>query len=136
MVERCELMGRVLPPETKARAIALLATGQSANSIAAELGVDERTVRRWRRDTPMSAITEQKQADLNALVTAYLHEVLETLTAQARFARDETWLRTQSANDVAILHGVINDKAIRILAALQPPPAAESGGAEIEVTGS
>ena len=97
--------------------------GQSVASVADEFGVSRNTVQTWRRDLRNTNIVHQpeKKAELGELVADYLAEILETLTAQSRFARDPEWLGRQNAADLAILHGVLNDKAVRILAALQSP---------------
>jgi hypothetical protein len=37
---------------------------------------------------------------------------------QVKIARDEKWLKQQEASQFAVLHGVISDKATKILEAL------------------
>jgi hypothetical protein len=45
---------------------------------------------------------------------------LETLEAQARAFRDPAYLARQPAGELAVLHGVLADKLIRILSAFEP----------------
>jgi hypothetical protein len=66
--------------------------------------------------------------DLDALLTNLLRENLLTLAAQQEFFRNEDWLRKQSAADLAILHGVSTDKALRLLEAYRPGDGADDGG--------
>jgi transposase-like protein len=114
--------GRPHAPEIKARAVALLATGKPASQVASEMGIPVATIRTWRQQLRRDNIIgdPRKKDDLGELVFGYLHEAITTLSAQARFARDEDWLRQQNASDLAILHGVLHDKTVRLLAALQP----------------
>lgn len=115
--------GKPYDPHVKARAMAALKAGQSVPEVARATGVPVSTLRKWKQELKRENLIEspEKKAELGELVADYLTEILTTLTAQSRFARDEDWLRKQNAADVAILHGVLNDKAIRILAALQSP---------------
>ena len=52
----------------------------------------------------------------------YLKGSLHTLQEQARFFADAEWLRKQDAADVAVLHGVLTDKVVRLLEALEGSP--------------
>ena len=63
---------------------------------------------------------------IGALIVDYLEQALETLSAQARTFADESWLRKQDASELAVLHGVLADKTIRILEALAESPHDES----------
>ena len=118
-------MARPHDLRTKAAALAGLATGESIHSVARRLGVSRSTVQRWRDaahvPTP-GLVGPQKKQELGEQVYSFLEESIETLTAQVRVARDEAWLKRQSAADLALLFGVLNDKTVRLLAALQPDP--------------
>lgn len=114
----------VHPEPTRVAVLADLATGMSIAAIARRHGVDRRTVVRWRQAVGLGEATTlmdpKERHTLAELIADYLGEVLHTLTAQARAARDPDWLAGQNARDLAILHGVLNDKAVRLLAALEP----------------
>ena len=114
--------GKPYEPHVKAAAIAALMAGESPRVVADSHGLPLSTVRKWgvetRRDNLI--VRPEKKAELGELVHGYLEDLLATVAAQARFARDESWLRQQNAGDLAILHGVLVDKAVRILAALEP----------------
>lgn len=109
-------------PEVKAAVMAALLTGQSCAAVADEYQLPEGTVKAWwsRNKHQVATVATEKQAELGDLLADYLREVLTTLAAQARQFRDESWLKEQRASEVAVLHGVLTDKAIRILSALEP----------------
>jgi transposase-like protein len=125
-------MAKEYPPEVKAAVLAAILTGSSIASVAREHGVSKRTVSRWKDETQsgaqMDAPQKEKALGLGELVYGYLTESITTLRLQVAFFRDETWLRQQSAADIAILHGVVTDKAVRLLAAIRRDD--NSGGTE------
>jgi hypothetical protein len=59
-----------------------------------------------------------KKERIGALLLDYLVSTLETLKAQQVVFADRAWLEKQSASEVAILHGVLADKSIRLLEGL------------------
>ena len=116
------------PPDTIARALADLALGMSTWQVAAKYQVDQKTVRNWRaRHLPESSKSSQKNVDVGELIASYIAEGITTLAAQARHFRDPAWLAAQNAKDLAINHGVLADKLIRILAALRAAPIVSVG---------
>jgi hypothetical protein len=110
------------PPETEAAIMAALLTGQGVTEIARQFNVSDATVSRLKSrlysDT-LNAIEQKKRTDFGELLAGYLEETIITLTAQAKFFRDEAWLKKQSAADLAVLHGVAFDKALRFLEAME-----------------
>lgn len=128
--------------DVKAQAIAALLTGETAAAVAARLGLPAGTVRKWKaeeirtgaviavppeiaeeraRDRARKAEqAEQRREELGELVTEYIRESLRTLRTQAEFFASRDWLAKQNAADAAVLHGVLNDKTVRILAAVRP----------------
>jgi hypothetical protein len=58
-----------------------------------------------------------------------LRENLATLRVQAKFFRREDWLVVQPAADLAVLYGVVTDKTVRLLEALQERPVDEGAAA-------
>ena len=113
--------------ETKAQVMAALLTGQSINAVAREYKIPKQTISNWKnRDKPgVPRDDTQKAAEIEDLLSGYLKENLKTLRAQAEFFREETWLKKQEASQLAVLHGVLSDKAIRLLEAFGDEP--ESG---------
>lgn len=105
--------------ETKAAVMAALLSGQSVNQVAKEYDIPKGTVSGWKRkSTEVAEVTTQKKERIGELLVSYLSTSLETLEAQARMFKNEDWLKKQNAADVAVLHGVVTDKAIRLLEAL------------------
>jgi transposase-like protein len=114
--------------ETRAAALAALLTGQSVHEVAAAYHLDRKTVREWEAAYKRhrgEAVPPQKGTDLGGRIAAYLDAALDTLRAQARFSADESWLRQQSASEIAVLHGVLADKAFRIIEAIEDTQDAE-----------
>lgn len=102
--------------EVKAAVLAALLQGQSVNQVAKEYKIAKSTVSRWKNsDVPIDG-TQKK--DIGILLLGYLETNLETLRAQAEHFRDRSWLSRQNAADLAVLHGVMTDKAIRLLEAM------------------
>lgn len=110
---------------TRKAALADLAAGEGVAATARKFGVDEATVRRWRdqafgsKAPHATALTPARQADLGEEVFGYLEDCLTTLRHQLVVFGDAAWLKKQNAHDAAILHGVIADKTVRLLAALR-----------------
>lgn len=119
------------PPEFKAKVLAAVATGQSVNSASKEFGVSRAAIMDWQRETGLSRptdVAQQKRIEIGEQLVGYLQESITTLEFLVRCVRDEKWIKKHSPNDVAILYGVLTDKSVRLLAALQSPPATDDGG--------
>ena len=104
--------------ETRAAVMAALLTGQSVSSIAREYDIPKGTVSNWKRNTGGTIKRTQKTEHIGELLIGYLQSNLEALSAQAEQFKDREWLKKQTASDAAVLHGVMTDKAIRLLEAL------------------
>lgn len=105
--------------ETKAAVLAALLAGQSVSEVARAYKIPSGTVKSWSaqldREQPVATTKKER---IGELLVGYLEHTLEALTAQARVFADPTWLRTQTASELAVLHGVQTDKAIRLLEAM------------------
>jgi hypothetical protein len=102
--------------------MAALLAGQGVNVTARDYRLPKATVQRWKVEARAAA---GRSDDIGALLMGYLKSGLATLREQHVTMRDPAYLRTQSAGDLAVLHGVLMDKVIRLLEALEPPrPAA------------
>jgi hypothetical protein len=113
------------PPEVKAQALAALAAGTPANQVAATYAIAVATVRSWKaRELTGLAPTASadRRAELGSQVLAFLQEELNALRTQAQLFQDADWLKSQSAADLALLHGVCTDKAVLLLQALENDP--------------
>lgn len=103
-------------PEVRAQAMAALLSGQGVTEVAKEYSIPTSTVSRWKKEAREEA---GRSDDLGELLLEYLRENLTTLRAQARSFREPEWLAEQDASSVAVLHGVMTDKAVRLLEALE-----------------
>ena len=112
-------MARKYSDETKAAVMAALLEGQSQSFVSKEYNVPRSTIRSWKeahdnRGGESFAIKKE----IGELLLEYLETNLTTLKAQAEFFKDETWLRKQDAAELATLHGVMTDKSVRLLEAM------------------
>lgn len=104
---------------TKAAVMAALMAGQGVNEVAEQYSIPASTVRNWKSATNLeSALDDDQRYEIGDLLLAYLHEILNALRLQAIQFGQATWLDSQNAADLAVLHGVAADKAIRIIEAL------------------
>lgn len=116
------MRGKPHPPEVKAAVTAALLAGQGVNEVAAAYNLDTGLVSRWRKAIPedkLQQVAAKKADDFDDLISRFLQQTLITLSVQAEFFRDTTWLKGQDASSLAVLHGVQTDKAVRLLEALQ-----------------
>ena len=105
--------------ETKAQVMAALLAGQSISEVAARYQIPSGTVKSWRRNSrEFRPVDTQKGAEIGDLLLEYLRENLITLRVQVEHFRDPKWLSRQDASELAVLHGVVTDKAIRLLEAI------------------
>lgn len=109
--------------------MAALLTGQSVSATAKEYNIPKGTVSGWKVEAfaGVGDPPTQKKDDTGDLLWDYLRTTLRTLKVQAEHFGDKKWLTKQSAADLAVLHGVSVDKAIRLLEAVS---SAEAQGDE------
>ena len=105
---------------TKAAVMAALLTGQSISSVAKEYKIPKGTVSYWKEQAVngVGTFSTQKKEETGDLLWDYLRTSLKTLKVQAEHFGDKEWLKQQNAADLAVLHGVSIDKAIRLLEAV------------------
>ena len=104
---------------TKAAVMAALLAGQAVSEVAAQYKIPESTLRSWKlRHSEVASVGQKKKTEIGDLLLEYLKATLRTLIIQAEHFGDKTWLAKQEAQQLAVLHGVATDKAIRLLEAL------------------
>ncbi len=104
---------------TKAAAMAALLAGQRIGEVAAAYSIPASTLRSWKAQIDLSdSLGQDGQYEIGDLLLVYLRKILAALAVQAEHFGDKTWLITQDADSLAVLHGVATDKAIRIIEAL------------------
>lgn len=110
--------------------MAALLAGSGVEEVAEQYKIPANTVWEWKRHAASvsEVVQSEKTAELGDLIADYLRETLATLTVQVQQFRDTDWLKKQPASEAAVLHGVLMDKAIRILSALENAGDADAGG--------
>ena len=113
--------------EMKAGAMAALLAGQSVSKVAQEYSIPVGTVKGWRTKIGKTdhLVPSQKEKAVGELLVDYVKQNLDTLRAQSEIFMDPEWIRDQPASEMAVLHGVLADKTIRILEALTPAEEAQ-----------
>ena len=122
--------GKKKDEHTRAAVLAALLAGQRVTEVAQQFKLPHSTVSRLKATiTPdkLDEVGRKKGEDFNELLGNYLKETLTTLEAQAKFFRDEDWLRKQNAADAAVLHGVQTDKAFSLFEAIERAAEAKAG---------
>jgi hypothetical protein len=114
---------QVYSDEVKAAALAdLVLLGPGAT--AAKYGIPVGTIHSWSsRNDPLASL---KKEHIGAIAARYLEANLQALIAQAYVASDPDYINRQPAESLAVLHGVMADKSIRLFEALH----ATDAGAE------
>lgn len=116
---------------TKAAVMSALLTGQSINYVAREYKLPRGTVAQWSRDlSRVRTGTYEKRERIGQLIIDNVEAEFETMIAMQDVFTNEEWLKKQSASELAVLYGVIKDKAIRVLEALpdrEPDPSNSEG---------
>lgn len=108
------------PDDVKAAVLASLLAGQAVSRVASDYNIPRTTVQLWKKNLIEGKLTPEltQKKQVGELLIDYLEENLLTLRVQAEHFRDKSWLAKQSAESAAVLHGVMTDKAIRLLEAM------------------
>lgn len=107
--------------ETKAAVIAALLEGQSVSRVAKDYNIPRGTVTSWNTRQKEGASSDEVDASQKKEISNLIIDLLEShLEAAINIAQsiDVDYIKKQSASEVAVLLGVINDKAFRMLEAL------------------
>lgn len=105
-----------------AQVIAALVSGKTFKEISEELGISEDTINRIKKKLP-EEFTEYfataKSNEITRLVEKGLKDQLEAMSKLVAVTKNEAWIEQQTAPEIATLFGVINDKTVRIFAAIE-----------------
>lgn len=118
---------------TKAAVMASLLDGQSISSVAKEYKIPKGTVSAWKnRDLADSSdgvaeVATQKRERIGELIIEGLEAKLIAIKAMADVFADKDWIKKQPASEIAVLFGVVSDKAFRVLEALPDSTDEQSG---------
>ena len=111
--------GKAHSDETRAAVMAALMAGQLPSDVAKTYKLPENTVREWFKSPQFVEVRSKKDNRLGELLGQYVECNLLTLQAQSVHFRNPAWLGRQGASDLAMLHGVLADKTLRILEAAE-----------------
>lgn len=112
--------GKAHSEETRATVMAALLAGQGVTEIARQYQVPKATISRIKNEVlpdELEQVGTEKRARVENLLFSYLTRNLEALGNQCEVAGREAYINQQSGSDLATLHGVMADKAIRLLEA-------------------
>jgi len=114
----------------KPQIIASLAAGMTQRQVAKEYNVPSGTVATLAAGAKAVVIVKEKRDEIGEQVAAYIATTLDTLRTQSLYFGERPFLddpkKTGNASQLAILHGVLADKLVRILGALRRTPDDES----------
>ena len=116
--------------QKRAAALAALLAGQSVSQVARDYNVSRQSVMAWRDKAGISVtpVGQQKRDEIGELVSGVLYANLHAIQILAeRIATDQDWFTRQDAADIAVLSGVLTDKAVRILEALESAASPDPG---------
>jgi transposase-like protein len=114
------MRGKRHSDDIRAQVIASLLVGQGVTEVASQYNLDPSVVSRWRSAIPddqLQVVATKKGEHIERLLFEYLTETLITLKEQTILAREREYVTKQPAGEFAVLHGVMADKAIRLLEA-------------------
>lgn len=116
--------------KTKARAVALVHTGEAIADAARKCGVSPATLRSWlHRDAglkPGAALqrscngaTVQKtdEPPLQDLIAGFVRATFAMMTNQALVAGDPEYIKKQNPAELGVLSGILADKSVRVVEA-------------------
>lgn len=105
--------------KTKTVVLAALLAGQDISTISKKYKIPSSTIRNWKSAAKMSdAIEQETKYRVGDLLVRYLEKSLNAAAVQADHFANTDWLDSQNAADLAVLHGILVDKAVRIIEAL------------------
>lgn len=116
------MRGKKHSDEVQAQVMAALLAGQGVNEIAESYSLPESTIREWRETLNSEQFAElraKKGERIEELLFNYLTANLAALEAQAKVVSESEYITKQPADSLAVLHGVMADKSIRLLEAIE-----------------
>ena len=114
------MRGKRHSEEVRAQVMASLLAGQGVKEVASQYNLDASVVSRWKSTIPegqLQVVATKKGERIEQLLFEYLTETLVTLKEQSILARERDYVTKQPAGELAVLHGVMADKAVRLLEA-------------------
>lgn len=104
--------------ETKARAAADLLAGETVRATAKKHGMSQTAVADLSRTSKRGAVYVRKLVNINDVQELFLEHLAHGFAAMRNMTdltHDRAWLRSQDADQIATLYGVIFDKTGKIV---------------------
>lgn len=100
--------------------MAALLAGQSVSVVAEEYKIPVGTVKRWSAGAKekLEPVRTQKKERISELIADNIEAALETTRAMLDVIKNPEWIKKQTASELGVLYGIIQDKTYRILEAL------------------
>jgi transposase-like protein len=114
--------GKAHDDSTRAAVMAALLAGQGVSEVARQFKLSKSVVSRMKSEISKGELEQvgtKKQIEFGEKLGDYLSKTLDALAVQAELFGDETYLRGQPVSDLAVLHGIQADKAVRLLEAIE-----------------
>lgn len=115
------MRGKKHSDEIQAQVMAALLAGQGVTEVSEQYNLPDSTVSdlKKRVDEEFGDLrTKNKGEQIEALLFGYLSTTLQTLKCQSEIAGEREYIFKQPADSLAVLHGVMADKSIRLLEAI------------------
>ena len=122
--------GKAHSDETKSAVMAALLAGQSVSSVAEEFKIPLPTICTWAASHDFEEVRTKKGELIEDLTCSYLSTLLTSLRSQAEIFGKAEYLNKQPAAEAAVLHGVMADKAFRLLSAMPTGSGSPESGTE------
>lgn len=116
------MRGKRHSDEVRAQVMAALLAGQGVSEVASQYNLDISVVSRWKATIPdnqLQLLASKKGELIETLLFDYLVTTLATLRKQAEVVGESEYVIKQPADSLAVLHGVMADKSIRLLEAAE-----------------
>jgi len=118
--------GKKTPDDVRAAIMAALLAGQGVSETAETFQIPQQTVSDLKKliDPYLERIGRGsvQKLEIGEKVLNVLDTQLQALQAIAEGIKAASYIEKQPASEIAVLYGVIADKAFRILSALEPEP--------------
>lgn len=135
------MRGKKHSDEVQAQVMAALLAGQGVAEIAEQYQIPDSTVSdlRKRSEAEFGELRRKTKGEqLEALLFNYLTTTLNTLKCQSEIVGEREYVVKQPAGELAVLHGVMADKMVRLLEAAERAklPSVEPSGVALQPTPS
>lgn len=113
------MRGRKHSDEIQVQVMAALLAGQGVMEVAREYNLPESTIREWVDSDTVAQVRAKKGEEIEQRLFEYLVANLTALKKQAEAVSETEYIQRQPAGEIAVLHGVMADKSIRLLEAIE-----------------